>query len=1120
MATKQHRAGVSVATALLISALSGLVWAQAPQTEVYSPRLMRVGPPGRMQVVPDLCVSGQCLVTLQPTATLAQFQAALARQGSRILKAYPRFRTYLVSLPPGTSVRQGVVTWSAEPGVAAAGPNGFKYPTAVPNDPLYAQQYQWPRIAAPDAWDVEKGSPQTVVAIIDTGIQLNHEDLQAKIWRNAGEIAGNGVDDDGNGFVDDTMGWDFLDNDNDPAPHPTTGQVAASHGTHVAGLVGASTNNGIGVAGQDWACRLMALRVFPEDGGTTDDVILAAMDYAVAMGAHVMNLSLGGGYTAVYDAAMQKARDSGCVVVAAAGNENWMFTDDPSSWRSPVCNDGSNPTVDNLVLGVAATDADDEKASFSNYDGSSTKTFVDVCAPGDEILSCLIFDPANGFDNAYGTMSGTSMACPIVAGLCALLRAQYPSYSPLQIINQIRATADNIDALNPGYQGMLGTGRINDLAALAVNLPPGPPRRVSAVDTPGDEGGSITVTWGKSLDDGRGRNTVKGYVVQRCGNQKNEYGVDEPDGNWGELAVVEAGSTSYVDAPVPDFTPYWYRVAARDNRGNMSFSPPAGPAEARDDSPPPAVDTLSATDTPSDEGGSISLDWSGYTPPSDFKTYRVYRATTLFTSTTQAVLIYPTPTDPDLTTTSYQDTTVVDGTKYYYAVTAVDDVGNELKTVTAVGPVMSQPNFVLSLPSGVSMFSIGVQTTQDDVATLLGVSAEDIRLATWNPVTNNYVKSWETPGDPALKHRLGRAFFIRLPSAVLVEIGGQPAKSDFDVTLQTGWNMVGNPFLHDFRWDQVTVRTLTGMYTLPQANGAGIMGDFAWYWDTATKSYRLVSARPDVGEKVIRQSRGFWVLAYQPCTMRLPSTTPASAPKAEDASDIDWRMRLVARCGEYADVDNYLGVSASPSALNGILSPPGIGQGVELYFVNSGVDGPAAASFVGRGAKQVWTASVAVTGMAGEEVEISWPDLSSVPADVRPVLVDKTSGKRIYMRTTAFYRYRPQEGETVRKFEIVAAAGGTLQIGALSAQSTGSGVQVAFTLSSPAEVSAEVLNLGGRVVARLRPVAMAEGACTLRWNGLNTSGARVPAGMYLIRVRARTADGQESNAVTQARVRP
>ena len=1120
MATNGHRYPALVATAVLVFALCGQVWGQGVRTEVYSPRLMMVGPPGRPQVVPDLCVSGQCLVTLEPTVTPAQFQVTLDRLGGRVLQAFPRFRTFLVSLPEGTAVSQGVARWRAEPGVANAGPNGFKYPMAPPNDPLYAQQYHWPRVMAPDAWDIQTGSSQTVVAIIDTGIQLTHEDMQAKIWQNAGEIPGNGVDDDGNGFVDDTVGWDFLDNDNDPAPHPTAGQDGASHGTHVGGLVGAATNNGVGVAGQDWACKLMVLRVFPEDGGTTDAVILAAMDYALAMGANVMNLSLGGGYTPVYDEPMQAARSQGCVVVVAAGNWNWMFTDDPYSWLSPVCNDGPNPAVDNWVLGVAATDAEDRKAYFSNYDGSSTKTFVDVSAPGVNVLSCLIFDPANGFNSAYGMMSGTSMSCPIVAGLCALLHAQYPSYSPLDVINQIRATADNIDALNPGYEGMLGTGRINDLAALSAALPPGPPRRVSAMDTPGDEGGSITVTWAKSLDDGRGRRSVRDYLVQKCGNEKNEYGVDQPDGNWEDLAVLPAGSTSYVDAPVPDFTPYWYRVAARDNMGNSSFSSPAGPAEARDDLPPPAVwPYLSATDTPSDEGGSISLSWGGYTPPSDFKTYRIYRSTSSFTSVTQAQLLYPTATDPDLTDTYFQDQTTVDGTKYYYAVTAVDDVGNELKSVTAVGPVMSQPNFVLSLPSDISMFSIGVQTTEDDVATLLGLAPSDVKLAVWSPAINDYIKSWVTPGDPALKHRLGRAFFVRLRSPVVVEIGGQTAKSDFDVPLQTGWNMVGNPFLHDFRWDGVTVTTATRTYTLLEANSAGVMRDFAWYWDAPSRSYRLVSARPDVGEKIIRQSRGFWVLAFQPCTMRLPAALPTSvASVAAAESSVDWKMRLVARCGEYADVDNFLGVSASPAALNGIVSPPSPGQGVELFFVNAGVEGPAAASFVSRGGRQVWTARVAVAGLAGQEVEISWPDLSGVPSSVRPILTDKTSGRRVYMRTAAVYRFTPAEGESFREFEITAGASATLQIAAPAARPAGGGIDVVFSLSAPAEVSGEVLNLSGRVVARLRSATMSAGPCSMRWNGLNTSGARAPAGRYLIRLRARTADGQEANALTQGRL--
>jgi hypothetical protein len=641
-------------------------------------------------------------------------------------------------------------------------------------------------MSAPAGWDIETGSATTVVAVIDSGIWLPHPDLQSKIWTNAGEIPGNGIDDDGNGYVDDVHGYDFAYGDGDPQPHPTSiAQEDVSHGTHVSGCIGAATNNGTGVAGQDWACKLMAVKVFDDyANGQADSVIIQGFQYAIDNGANVVNMSLGGpGYDPAWDAPMAEARGRGIVVVCAAGNDDWQFLDSQYSWYSPVCNDGP----DNYVLGVAATDSNDVKADFSNYDGSTGRTFVDVSAPGVTIMSTVIYDPADGFTEAYQDhlymvvpiygdpndgyrwpWSGTSMACPMAAGLAALVHAQHPGFDALTIINQIKATCDNIDSINPIYAGKLGAGRINDAVALGYDAPPGPPRSVMAGDTPNDNGGSITVSWSKSVDDGKGAKDVVKYTVYRADNM-TVNGIDKPDDTtWASKATVLVGNPLYyLDTPVTDGVKYWYKVSCSD-ASNEVFSKAVGPASARDDLAPPAPSLVYAADTQNDNGGSITISWPGYTPTPDFAGFRIYRATKSFTKPSDATKIVDIAGDPDFY--SYSDTTTVDGTKYYYAITAYDTSGNETKTVTAVGPVASYPNFSLTLSPGISMIAIGAYPPQTDMATLLGIAPANLKLLRWDPTTSAYHSYQSNPSDPFLTAAPGRGYWIAVTSATTINL--------------------------------------------------------------------------------------------------------------------------------------------------------------------------------------------------------------------------------------------------------------------------------------------------------------------------------------------------------------
>ncbi|HYE62351.1 MAG TPA: S8 family serine peptidase [Phycisphaerales bacterium] len=309
-------------------------------------------------------------------------------------------------------------------------------------------------IDAPEAWDTFRGDPNFVIAVIDDGTNWAHPDLAPNMWSNAGEVAGNGVDDDGNGYVDDVRGWDFWSNDNDP----TSGGF---HGTHVAGTIAAAGNNGVGVTGVVWQGKVMALRFIGPDGGYTSDAI-EALQYAVAKGVKLSNNSWGGGgYSqALYDA-LNAARGSGHLFVAAAGNggadqigdNNDVYPYYPAGYA-----------LDN-VISVAAVNAAGQLGGFSNYGAQS----VDLAAPGVSIYSAAY--------DGYGWSDGTSMAAPHVSGVAALVWGQSPGMTYQQVRSRLLTTVRPLGALN----GRTVTGgMVNAAAAIAAPVNTAPTVAISS----------------------------------------------------------------------------------------------------------------------------------------------------------------------------------------------------------------------------------------------------------------------------------------------------------------------------------------------------------------------------------------------------------------------------------------------------------------------------------------------------------------------------------------------------------------------------------------------------------------------------------------------------------------
>jgi subtilisin family serine protease len=289
----------------------------------------------------------------------------------------------------------------------------------------YTSGYFDADIDAPEAWDTTTGEPTFVVAVIDTGVDYNHEDLEENIWDNPEETPNDNQDNDGNNLIDDVHGWDFFSNDNNPMDEE-------GHGTHVAGTICAKGNNGIGVSGIAWQYKIMTLRFLGPNGGLTSDAI-AALNYAVDKGVRVSNNSWGGGgYSTSLKNAIANAGSAGHLFVAAAGNggSDGIGNNTDISPHYP-----SSYDLDNIIS-VAATDNRDRLASFSNFGTTS----VDLGAPGVDIASTML--------SGYYWSSGTSMATPHVTGVAALIFGLHPEFSNLEVKDLLLNTARPIAALN------------------------------------------------------------------------------------------------------------------------------------------------------------------------------------------------------------------------------------------------------------------------------------------------------------------------------------------------------------------------------------------------------------------------------------------------------------------------------------------------------------------------------------------------------------------------------------------------------------------------------------------------------------------------------------------------
>lgn len=374
-------------------------------------------------------------------------------------KAAQKLNIYKKKVPQGKE-QEAIEKLSKNPKVEYAERNGIVEISLVPNDPYYSSTGSWGqsypdlwglhKISTEQAWDITTGSEQVVVAVIDTGVDYNHEDLAGNMATNPGEIGNgkenNGLDDDQNGYIDDWRGWDFVHNNNDPMDDH-------GHGSHCAGTIAAVGNNALGVVGVSWKTKIYPIKFLDAQGRGTSEGAVKALTYGADLGIKISSNSWGGGYSQSVNDAVKYAHQKGQTVVVAAGNS---ATD--ALYYSPA-------SSANAVT-VGATQPDDSLAPFSNIGPK-----IDVTAPGVDILSVRASNTSRGnvLNDKYTRASGTSMATPHVAGLASLVLALHPEFSNEEIRSVINASADDLG--DPDKDKNFGYGRINAQKALLIDHP-------------------------------------------------------------------------------------------------------------------------------------------------------------------------------------------------------------------------------------------------------------------------------------------------------------------------------------------------------------------------------------------------------------------------------------------------------------------------------------------------------------------------------------------------------------------------------------------------------------------------------------------------------------------------
>jgi thermitase len=401
-----------------------------------------------------LAVADEILVKFKPGVKVKTINGINKKLESRIRKKIEKINVHCIKIPPHKTVLEMIEKYKKNPNVEYAEPNYIRKAFLIPNDPNCTDPTQWGifKIKLPQAWETETGSSNIIIAIVDSGVNYTtHPDLNDHIWLNSNDPIGGG-DDDGNGYIDDYYGWDFVGLDYTSPAEDNDPMDAVNHGTFCAGIASAETDNAIGIAGVSWNSQIMVVRVLDDSGYSDDSIIAPGIIYAADEGADIINLSLGGpGSSSTLEDAVDYAYNKGCLLVAASGNSDSSSVDYPAAY-------------DNAIA-VGATNQNDERCDSGDWGpglGSNYGAELDVVAPGNIIYSTSL-------GGGYGTQAGTSMAAPFVSGLAALIWSYNSTLTNVDVRDTIISSANDIGS--SGWDAYTGYGRINAEEALAAFLP-------------------------------------------------------------------------------------------------------------------------------------------------------------------------------------------------------------------------------------------------------------------------------------------------------------------------------------------------------------------------------------------------------------------------------------------------------------------------------------------------------------------------------------------------------------------------------------------------------------------------------------------------------------------------
>jgi serine protease len=520
-------------------------------------------------------VAGQLIVRFRSGVSHHRQDEIVDELGARILRTLDAHRgEYLVVLSGGVPVPTAAQQFASVREIDFAEPNILHYINDMPNDSLYTgfdgqstELQRWyfngidtdSNLNAEAAWNITTGSSNIIIAVIDTGVAIHHPDLAANIWTNPGG-------DSSDGYTNDIHGWDFYNNDNDPNPDlgdVTSGDADVFHGTFVAGVAAAVSDNHRGVVGASWHSQIMPLKVFTNTGGAPATAIAEAILYAIDHKANVINMSFGSPISSrIISSVIKEASAKGIILVAAAGNNNSNSRSYPACYPGVISVGG---TGSGSVLNGGNASNMSARASFSEFGPKA----VDVVAPAVDIVSTAVLsmtDQANGEGRAgsytYFYGNGTSFASPLVAGEAALLLARAEqlgldgaiSVDSIErvILNATTPLGDDPTTLPDAGPNWANHGRVDFLAAVQqigpdlVTAPSAPARMSAKVADPG----VVELTWTD------GSNNEQGFVIERA--EKSGASV----GSFETIAEVDRSSTNYTDNSVASGITYAYRVAA------------------------------------------------------------------------------------------------------------------------------------------------------------------------------------------------------------------------------------------------------------------------------------------------------------------------------------------------------------------------------------------------------------------------------------------------------------------------------------------------------------------------------------------------------------------------------